>query len=372
LARKQTRSLTASHGPEPPSREALITGYVLRLARESVPGGCSRERLAEAMSVVPDTVAGWETGRRPLTAVRAGQFVRLRSVLARRGTAPRLVRLLGIAMEADQVLDHARAAAAEYEPGDFHPLGAHVHRREVIELVAWPLSGRTPAGLSAPAVRRGPVATMPEITLAARDIVFEHLRRVAEASGEEGSLLRRQALYLQSYDRRGDAAAWMADQYKRVRQRRAGWTVSWPVTRTLAASLVRYGDPAALIDFAEYGLADEPGQVANLNYWAYWVGEVPTVERDDSFMPAQLGPWRGDRVMRHLASRLDAEDGVADLGMHTFSALIAARPRLLAEDPVLTAELADTAGRLMDDGRMSSSARQVLTQVCYALRLHTR
>jgi hypothetical protein len=246
-----------------------------------------------------------------------------------------------------------------------------VHRREVIELAAWPLSGRVPAALPPLAPRRGPVAAMPEISPAERGIVFDHLRRVAEASGGDG-LLRRQALYLQSYDRRQDAAGWMAGQYRGTLRRRSGWTAYWPVTRTLAACLVRYGDPAALTDFSEYGLADEPGHVANLNYWAYWVGEVPTVERDDSFMPAGLGPWRGDHVIRHLASRLDAEEGVADLGVHTLSALLAARPRLLGEDPALTADLAETSGRLMDGGRMSSSARQALAQVCYALRLHTR
>jgi hypothetical protein len=161
-------------------------------------------------------------------------------------------------------------------------------------------------------------------------------------------------------------------QAARQRQQRAGWTAKWPVTRTLAASLVRYGSPAALVDFAEYGLADEPGRAANLNYWAYWLGEMTAIEPDDSFMPARPGPWRGDRVMRHLASRLDAEAGVADLMILTISVLLAARPRLLGEDPSLTAGLAGTAERVLDGGRMSSTARQALAQVCYALRLHTR
>jgi len=181
--------------------------------------------------------------------------------------------------EADQFLDHARAVAARHEPGDFHPLGSHVHRREVIELAAWPPSGRTPAGLPAgPGGRRGPATPLPEISTAERAMVFDHLRRVAETSGQD-SLLRRQALYLQSYDRREDAAAWMADQYRSEPRRRSGWTANWPVTRTLAAAQVRHGDPAPLTDFADYGLADEPGHVANLNYWAYWTGEIPTVER---------------------------------------------------------------------------------------------
>lgn len=298
MGRIPARTLTAGHGGRSPFRATLITGYLLRLVRESVPGRFSQERLAQVMEVSPDTVAGWETGRRPLASVRTARFSRLRSEAAHLGGDPRLVRLLVIAMDADQVLDHARAVAVGHEPGDFHPLGTHVHRREVIELAAWPLTGRTPAGLPGPAGRHGPAPSMPEISAGERAAVFDHLRRVAETSGED-SLLRRQALYLQSYDRREDAAPWMADQYRREPRRQSGWTPSWPVIRTLAAAMVRYGDPAALLDFTEYGLADEPGQVANLNYWAYWVGETPAVERDDSFMPARLGPWRGDGILQH-------------------------------------------------------------------------
>ena len=371
MGRIRAGALTASQGRQARPRETLITGYLAKLARESVRGGCSQERLARVMGVSPDTVAGWETGRRPLAAVRAGQFVTLRSQLARLDADPLVVGLLGIALDADQILDHAMEAAGRHEPGDFHPLGAHVHRREVIELAAWPLSGRTPVGLAAPAARRGPVAAMPELGPAARDTVFDHLRRVAETAGTDG-LLCRQALYLQSFDRRRDAAPWMADQFRTTPRRRSGWTEAWPATRTLAVALVRYGDPATLIDFSQYGLADEPGHVANLNYWAYWIGETPVIERDDSFMPARLGRWRGDRVLRHLAGRLDAPNGVADLGIHTLRALLAARPGLLAEDPARTAALASTAGQLTDSGRMSSPARQSLAQVCYALRLHTR
>jgi transcriptional regulator with XRE-family HTH domain len=371
MGRIPARTLTAGQGRQMPLRGALITGYLVRLARESVRGGCSQERLARVMAVSPDTVAGWETGRRPVAAVRAGQFVRLRAELARLGADPLAVRLLGIALDADQVLDHALEAEGRHEPGDFHPLGAHVHRREVIELVAWPLNGRPPGGLAVPAARRGPVAALPDLPPGARDAVFDHLRRVTETAAGDG-LLRRQALYLQSLDRRLDAGPWMADQYRRSPRQRSGWTEAWPAVRTLAVALVRYGNPATLVDFSQYGLTDEAGQAANLNYWAYWVGETPAVERDDSFMPARPGPWRGDRVLRHLASRLDAPDGVADLGVHTLNSLLAARPGLLDEDPALTADLSVSAGRLLDSGRMSLPARRALAQVCYALRLHTR
>lgn len=368
------RTLTGGQGSGRLARQSLIIGSVLRLARQSVPGGCSQERLAELLGVSADTEAGWETGRRPLAAVKAAHFVALKSTLIRLGAAAGIVRLLDVAMEADQILDHARGTAEAHESGSFHPLDAYVHRREVIELVAWPLSNRTPQAIPETSTtrRHGPVPTGPELGAEERDRVFDHLRRAVETCEDTGRLLYRQALYLQSYDRRPDAHAWMAGQYRQVPHPRSGWSPQWPAVRTLAASLVRYGDPDALIDFSQRGLANEPGHIANLNYWAYWVGESTTVERDDSFMPVQLGDWRGDRILRHLASRLDCEDGVADLGIHTLRTLLAARPQLLDDDRPLVAMLGNTVERLLDAGRMSPTARQALAEIRFALRLHTR
>lgn len=372
MSQREGKTLTRSTGSGGDARESVVSGYVLRLTRESIGEGCSRERFAELLGVSLDTIAGWETGRRPLSAVRAGQFVAVKSVLMQNGAAPSLVLLLDSAMEADQILDYARGANVDPSRA-MHPLGAFVHRREVIELAAWPLSGRAPAAAATPTgTRRGPVAALPELDHDSRITVFDHLRRVADLSRGSDSLLYRQVLYLLSYDRRDDAAEWMLDQYRRVPRPRGGWSPAWPVLRTLAISLVRYGDPNALLDFADRGLADERGDIANLNYWAYWVGETRTIERDDSFMPTRLGLWRGDVILKHLAARLDAEQGVADLGIRTLRTLIAARPRLLEDDPAATADLFATVERVMDAGRMSPTARQALAEVRYALRLHTR
>lgn len=367
-------ALTGGQGSDRPARQALIVGCVLRLARESTPARCSQERLAEALGISVDTEAGWETGRRPLATVKAGQFIVLKSVLIRLGAAPALVRLLDVALEADQILDHVRSTADRHDRGDFHPLGAYVHRREVIELVAWPLSGRTPQSIPAGPERRrhGPVPTGPELSDQERTQVYGHLRRIVETSRDTDALLYRQAVYLQSYDRREDARAWMAEQYRRLSRLRSGWSPQWPAVRSLAASLVRYGEPSVLIDFSQHGLADEAGHIANLNYWAYWVGESVTVERDDSFMPVLLGTWRGEKILRHLTSRLDGADGVADLSIHTLRTLLAARPQLLYEDRELIGGLGKTVERLMDAGRMSPTACQALAEVHFALRLHTR
>lgn len=78
----------------------------------------------------------------------------------------------------------------------------------------------------------------------------------------------------------------------------------------------------------------------------------------------QLGAWRGDELIRHLAARLDGPDGVADLEYARSAACWPPDPRLLGKDLAFTTRLAAVTGQLIDGGRMSSSARQALAQVC--------
>ncbi|WP_234367605.1 helix-turn-helix domain-containing protein [Streptomyces pluripotens] len=69
--------------------------------------GSTQEEVAEQVEVSPDTVAGWETGRRPLTAVPVGQMLVHRRRRVQPGTAPPLLRVLRAlepALEADLVL----------------------------------------------------------------------------------------------------------------------------------------------------------------------------------------------------------------------------------------------------------------------------
>jgi hypothetical protein len=133
--------------------------------------------------------------------------------------------------------------------------------------------------------------------------------------------------------------------------------------------MTRHGDRTLLLDFIARGLSDEQSQIANLNYWAYWVGESDTLERDDSFMPNGLGPWRGERLLRHLVDRLDGEYGYVDLYIHTTWALLAARPRLLAENARTSADLRHRVGVLLGTKPVSRQALGELESIRYALRL---
>ncbi|MBS2966587.1 hypothetical protein KGA66_26350 [Actinocrinis puniceicyclus] len=209
------------------------------------------------------------------------------------------------------------------------------------------------------------------ITADARVRFFDHFRRVVEsARAEREALLRRQALYLLSFDQRADAAGWLAQHRGRLPRCLGGWSPTWPTARSLAASMTRHGDRTLLLEFIERGLSDERSQVANLNYWAYWVGETAAAECDDSFMPGGLGAWRGDRLLRHLVDRLDGALGYVDLNVHTTWALLAARPKLIVDDPRTSADLERRVGILLDTKPVSRQALGELESIRYALRLH--
>ena len=57
-------------------RQGLITGYLLKLIRESA--GLTQETLAEHLGVDTNTIQGWESGRRSLTGTRVATLVQLR------------------------------------------------------------------------------------------------------------------------------------------------------------------------------------------------------------------------------------------------------------------------------------------------------
>lgn len=362
--------MTGSHSNPEAEREGIISGFVLRLARESAEPACTRETLAERLGVSVDTVAGWETGRRPLSAIRVSQAVALRHGLFRIGASPSLIQLLDSALEADLVIDYALTADTSRRHVN-HPLGAWVMKRDIIELIAWPMTTRTPTNVPPiKTVRRGPSADRPSISAHSRQRFFDHLRQIVETTQtEQGTLLRRQALYLLSFDVRADAQSWLAQHRGRLPQGLQGWSSAWPTARSLAASMTRHGDRTVLLDFIERGLNDEQSQIANLNYWAYWVGENDAIERDDSFMPSGLGDWRGDKLVRHLVDRLDDVFGYVDLNVHTTWALLAARPRLLSDDPKMSADLRRRVGILLDTKLVSRQALGELESIRYAMQL---
>ncbi|MEU9403125.1 XRE family transcriptional regulator [Streptomyces sp. NPDC048242] len=345
-----------------------VTGFVLRLVRESIP--LTQAALAEVLGVDVDTLQGWESGRRPLANMRAGALLDLRRRLPALGADATLAQWLDAAMDADRII----SAGLADDVGGPHPLAVSVHTRNTAHLLAWALNGIVPPSLAGrlPRSRRGPVAVAPQLTPAERTVFFDDLRATTEcaaAQGESGVLLHRQALYLASYDHGPDAAAWTVYTLHRRRDLlvRRGWSPHWAEARSTATALARLGDPQPLLDFIDRALADDDtAEAANLNYWALWLGALPVPQPDDSFMrDRDLTGWDPVTLLRGLARGLHLAPGYVDLYAHSLWALLTAFPWLPQAAGPLAGPLRERTAQLLDGTLVSSRSRRELAHVHY-------
>lgn len=316
------------------------------------------------------TVQGWESGRRPLANIRAGALVDLRRRLPVLGADPAVVGLLDAAMDADRII----GASLEPPAADaLYPLAGWVHTRDTAHMIAWAVNGTPPPALAArPAPRRhGAVATAPLLSAQDRAVFFTDLRN-AVASTASSPLLRRQALYLASYDPAPDASAWMAHTLHGDRSALPirGWSPYWAQARSTATALARRGDTLPLLDFIDRSIADnDEGEAANLNYWAYWMGAVARPQADDSFMrDRDLTGWDAVTLLRLLSQGLQEAPGYTDLYAHSLWALLTARPWLPQAAPALADVLAERSALILDSGRLSPRSRRELSTVHDVLR----
>ena len=319
--------------------EGRIAGATLRAVRETL--GLTQEDLAETLDADRNTVKGWETGRRPLGARSHRKVISLERALRRLGAPADLVRALDVAADADWLLGHLLTLEV-VDPAD-HPLAGAVTTRDLSEMLAWPLTGRTPPPLGTG--HRAPVLAADE-----RNLLLDSLRRAAEASlvrrrtgDDSGPLLRRQAAYFAGTWGHPDDG-WLRE-LERVERQRAGrldrWSPSWVSLRSIAVAHSIHGDPEPLRAFIAEGLASDAVDRANLNYWAYWTGETPYADHaTDLFMVDPEGDqWRGTGLLRRLVAALDRTTPYLDLCVHSVWALVRQRAHILADDGALTTAL---------------------------------
>ncbi|MEU5721945.1 helix-turn-helix transcriptional regulator [Micromonospora sp. NPDC047738] len=352
-----------------------VTGYLLKLIRESIP--LTQEQLAVELGLDRATVQSWESGRRPFTAVSFGQAIAIRQRLGRLGANTAMLAALDDAAEADFILtavldDHVeRTNVAE------QPLGWSVLTHRLADLILWAVLGQTPTflrNLPTPHHRRGPVATAPLLPADQRPIFFGHLHVLADRCAAErhpNVLLHRQACFLAGMDPTGASAAWLAQSNSRTARRTTAfhtWSPLWPDARSVVTSLANQGDPEPLRDFIARAHPDDACERAALNYSAYWVGEIPYRQRDDSFMPATLRDWRGFLLFRHLVQRLEPGHPFVDLNIHNLWALLTVRRGLALDDPGAGRALVDRSATLLDSDRISAQSRRELTSIVYSLR----
>jgi hypothetical protein len=313
-----------------------------------------------------------------MMAMPAGQFLALRNRLGRLGASSTLLAVLTLALEADHVLAHALATPHQQADPGGHPLGSWVLSRPLTIMTAWPIGGKAPDILGGiqPAARRGPVPAGPALTADERRHVIAHLQAVAERASRtdsNGLLLRRQAYYLTGFDRAPATRHWLADMHRadqRALHPSSDWSATWPLARSTASALTRAGDPEPQRRFIHDQLGDEAAEIANLNYWAFWAGEISDLQTSDSFISTTpLASWHGGRVARHLADRMHGNVGFTELNIHSLWALIRARPQLA---PPLAPELTTTITRLLDEDQVSGPARRELETLRYGIAIAQR
>lgn len=343
------RTLTDGRAPH----EGRVSGHALKALRRSA--GLTQERIAERLAVDITTLQGWESGRRPLASMSLGGFRRLRQELLRIGVQPSLVRVLDDAVEADDVL-------AAVLSGDASPLSTIVATRRFTELLLWPLTETTPDVLGSVGTPRHPALDAEE-----RREFTGTLRKAAEHPSS-GELLKRQCVYLAGLD---TSSPVRFPTRTMRRGSRRGWSPTWVTQRSAANTAARQGDPAALQQFVEDNLiGDDVCETANLNYWAYWLGEINEVKLDDSFMvTTPLDSWRGAALLRHLIHKMYATNRLLDLDVHTLWALVQRKPYLLREEIGLNAVFRNAVEGLLEGGGISARARGELESLLFAIRM---
>ncbi|MGH3823037.1 MAG: helix-turn-helix domain-containing protein [Pseudonocardiaceae bacterium] len=351
-----------------------VSGFLLKLIREST--GLTQVQLAEQLGVDVASVQGWESGRRPLAALRAADLVRLQVQLLRRGAQPTLFATLDDAIHADLIIAETVQAGGRLSKTNGHPLGTTVHQCTLSSLITWPFTGIVPTpvrDLMTARARRGPVPDRPTLTADERERFFDHLLMTADATPrEDTALARRQSIYMLGFDTRASTAEWLRVEHSRA-MRDAGRTdqvPSWVVVRSSAVALANSGDRDPLRAFLRHALATNRLEQANLNYWAYWVGEIDGVQVDDSFM-GRIDPqgWSGGRLLAHLLELLHPGSGQAELDLHTVWSLLIAHPVLLSDRPRLRSATASKIEELAGDRELNVQARRELSDIAYAVRL---
>lgn len=369
-----TQTLTAGKGSF--EQRGLVTGYVWKLIRESV--ALTQLDLARRLEVDLATVQAWESGRRPITALKAGQLARMRLVLIALGCPPQLFEVLNDAIDADVVIDHALHHGNKADQGMFHPLAVTVHRRDLTNLITWPFNGLMPSQLRRfvpdRPKRRGPNAGYPVVSADERRRFFDHLLVTAELR-HDYSVLRRQAVYLLSFDTDEDTRRWLEGEHLRSTSKagHADDVPSWLAMRSSAVSLTRYGHQDPLHAFVARGLATHDQEVANLNYWAYWLGETPETQVDDTFMAVKptLG-WDGRRVLAHLLDRIAPDADQLALNVRTLWQLVLARPNLLKERVDLRTTAAERVSQVLECPGLRTQERRELSDIAYAIKIADR
>lgn len=177
-------------------------------------------------------------------------------------------------------------------------------------------------------------------------------------------MVRRQAGFLMATDpcAAGDLRRMAGDELRRLPALRE-WTPAWPVARGLAIAQAVAGDLDPLRAFLAHGCVTEATLTANLVYYLHWCGELATEQENDEFMATDPGGWRGDVLLRTLASSLGPATPYVELVVRTVWSLLERRPQLLADMGVADDIHRRACSVLDTGGEVSATARGELAAV---------
>lgn len=329
-----------------------VGGAVLATIRAGL--GQTQETLAETMQVGLSTVQAWESGRRPLVRASFQDLQRLNRRLRLDGAAPALMRVLDQALVVDSIYTDMTTA----DVGQ-HPLALVVPDRTLTELLAWPLTGTAPRQLRSTRARL-------HVARGVRDAVAASLRDAADrsAADDRGAMMRRQVKFLVAEN--PASADWLRAQIAaevRSHTDLRTWSPQWAVARSQAVSGAHSGDLDPLRQFIEQGLNEDDAIEANLNYWAYWVGEhtAPWTEDADMIRPAD--DWSGERLLDSLVEGV-VHAPYRELCVHALWALLRRRSHLMQRRPA-AAGIAAAAELALSSTELDADARRRLEQVRY-------
>lgn len=345
------RALTGGESPV----VGRIAGAVLKALRQR--GGFTQARFAEALGVGLTTVQGWETGRRPLINARFGDLQDIRRRLQANRAPAELLGVWDQALTADTILGAIGTPETEA-----HPLALVVPDRTLTELLAWPISGIPPQQL--------PDAHLP-VDAEARDYLAAELRQAADRTGHDdrGAMLRRQAQFL--VVSHAPSQEWLTDVMSLDTPRRhdlEDWSPRWPLARSHAVAAAVGGDTEALQRFIRDGLTTDCGIAANLNYWAYWVGEIRAPWSADAAM-VDAPDWSGEKLLTSLLHGLQHAP-YRELCGHALWALLRHRRHLTDRPEARTRITTVIDAVTSENSAVSGETRRRLEQVAYALGSH--
>jgi transcriptional regulator with XRE-family HTH domain len=371
VTRPQT--LTGPQGFSSIPELGVVAGHLLKLIRGSL--ACTQADLADHLLVDGSTVQGWESGRRPLSALRSVELVRLGRSLSALGAPLTAVSLLPLAVEADEFLSTCIAAGGSILPESLNPLGQSVHRRDFVAFVTWPLTGVAPSAVrSLPAPKaRGPVSHRPSLTATQLSQFFDQMQVSAESASEQAKLIKRQATYLLGFDTRAGSSEWLRRQHHRtaVRSIDARDVPAGIVSRSASLALARHGDLEPVRHFIQGTLSESEQLMGALTYWAYWLGEIPETYASDEMMVTQAADlWAGRRLMVHLLGHLHDPKN-AEMNIHSLVGLVMARRGLLESDSALRRRTIDSVEQA-DTQTLGRHAKAELANLRFAAQLAGR